>query len=273
MKSARGLESPEVVCTRSRCLDCTSFLALALLMTGCPSAGQICVGDGCDEGDLGPACNGAEFADAADTTVEVFFDQAGYDHALADFDCLVRVDFDDVDASGPDPVAILAERYLDTHHVRLEGDGSQYVHTDFGLPDDFGDPPSAPNLFAPGPMAEGDDVGGFETRVTFERNGEPAGVAAFSVVFVDADRPGNGPSGITVTGDGGEELGESSGFSGSNGSHFFVGMVATDSEGRPGPAILQADIRNGSEWVGLDQQEDVALNDFTFLEPVAVSAR
>jgi len=258
--------------------DSSHALALAgvlglLLLTGCQDDGAVCMGDGCDEAGGDRPCNGAEFADPSDTTVQAYFDQAGFDQALGDWTCLVQVDFDDVDASGPEPVSIEADRYLESHYVRLEGDGSQYVHPDFGLPDDFGNPPSAPNLFAPGPVAEGDDPGGFETRVTFQRGGVVAGVAAFSVVFVDADRPGNGPSGITVTGDGGEVLGERSGFSGSNGSHFFVGFVATDSEGRPGPAIVQADIVNGSEWVGLDQDEDVALDDVTFLDPVPLGAR
>lgn len=213
-------------------------------------------------------CDGARFADPADVTVESFEDPDEFDSALAGFSCLVVVDFDDVDVDGDDPVSIEEDRYLESHGVRIAGDGSQYVHTDFGLPDDFEDAPSEPNLFAPGPMADGADHGGSETEVTFSVDGVGAGVAAFSAMFVDADRPQRGPSGMTVYAAGREELGEVMGIQSGSGGATFLGFVATDDEGRPGPAIRQVDIVNGSEWVGLDQDEDVALDDFTFLEPV-----
>jgi hypothetical protein len=200
--------------------------------------------------------------------VDSFFDRDEYENALAGFSCLLNVDFEDVDVPGDEPVAIEADRYLASHFVRIEGDGSQYVHTDFGLPNDFPEAPSGNNLFAPGPIAEGSDPGGFETSVTFVRDDTVAGVAAFSAVFVDADRPEQGESGIAVMGRGGNILAEETGFSGDNASQIFVGFVARDADGRPGPGIIQVEINNGSEWVGLNDAEDVALDDLSFLEPI-----
>jgi len=218
--------------------------------------------------DTASLCDGAIFADPTTVSVDSFFDRGEYEAALAGFRCLLTVDFEDVDVPGPEPVAIEADRYLDSHFVRIEGDGSQYVHTDFGLPNDFPEAPSGSNLFAPGPIAEGSDPGGFETSVTFVRDNSVAGVAAFSVVFVDADRPQQGESGIAVLGRGGNVLAEETGFSGDNASQIFVGFVARDDDGRPGPAISQVEITSGSEWVGLNEAEDVALDDMSFLEPI-----
>ena len=228
--------------------------ALAMIGGGCPAP-------------AGP-CDGAEFADPGATSVEAFFDREEFELALAGFSCLLTVDFEDVDASGPEPVSIEGDRYLQSHFVRIEGDGSQYVHPDFGLPDDFPEAPSGSNLFAPGPIATSTDSGGFETSVTFERDSSIAGVASFSVVFVDADRPEQGESSLAVLGQDGSVLGEESGFFAGNGSQIFLGFVARDAEGRPGPAIYEVEIVSGSEWVGLDQDEDVALDDMSFLEPV-----
>ncbi len=220
---------------------------------------------GCPAGDV---CDGAIFADPADVTVQAYEDPDDFEDALVGFSCLLTVDFDDVDADGDDPVSIDAERYLASHGIRIEGDGEQYVHTDFGLPDDFEDAPSEPNLYAPGPMAEGNDEGGHETTVTFSVGGVGAGVAAFSAMFVDADRPDRGPSGMRILGAGMVELDELMGVESNGGGATFLGFVATDADGRPGPAIRQIDIVNGDEWAGLNESEDVALDDFTFLEPV-----
>ena len=218
--------------------------------------------------DTGSQCDGAVFADPTESIVESFFDQDEYEDALAGFSCLLTVDFEDVEVSGSDPVAIESDRYLASHFVRIEGDGSQYVHTDFGLPNDFPEAPSGSNLFAPGPIAEGSDPGGFETSVTFVRDDTIAGVAAFSVIFVDADRPEQGESGIAVMGRSGSVLAEEVGFSGDNASQIFLGFVARDADGRPGPAIVEVEITSGSEWVGLNEDEDVALDDLSFLEPI-----
>jgi hypothetical protein len=236
-----------------RILSILCLLPVAGLLYGCPASS---------------ICDGAVFADPADVTVHSYEDKAEFEDALAGFSCLLVVDFDDVDVDGDEPVEIEADRYLESHGIRIEGDGEQYVHTDFGLPDDFGDPPSEPNLFAPGPMAQGGDDGGYETTVTFSVDGRGAGVAAFSAMFVDADRPQQGPSGMTVLGDDRVELDEVMGVQSSGGGATFLGFVAVDGDGRPGPAIRQIEIVNGDEWVGLDQSEDVALDDFTFLEPV-----
>ena len=213
-------------------------------------------------------CDGARFADPAEVTLQSFEDEDDFEDALSGFTCLVVVDFDDVDVDGDDPVPIEEDRYLESHGVRIAGDGSQYVHTDFGLPDDFSDAPSEPNLFAPGPIASGGDSGGYETEVTFAVDGAGAGVAAFGAWFVDADNPDRGPSGMTVYAAGREELDEVMGVETGPGGATFLGFVATDADGRPGPAIRQVDIVNGIEWAGHDQDEDVALDDFTFLEPV-----
>jgi len=218
--------------------------------------------------DTASLCDGAVFADPTESSVDAFFDRGEYEDALAGFSCLLTVDFEDVEVTGPEPVAIESDRYLASHFVRIEGDGSQYVHTDFGLPNDFPEAPSGSNLFAPGPIAEGSDQGGFETSVTFLREDTIAGVAAFSVIFVDADRPQQGESGIAVMGRGGNVLAEEVGFSGDNASQIFLGFVARDADGRPGPAIVQVEITSGSEWVGLNEAEDVALDDLSFLEPI-----
>ena len=213
-------------------------------------------------------CDGAVFADPTESNVDAFFDRGEYEDALAGFSCLLTVDFEDVEVPGSEPVAIESDRYLTSHFVRIEGDGSQYVHTDFGLPNDFPEAPSGSNLFAPGPIAEGSDQGGFETSVTFVRDDTIAGVAAFSVIFVDADRPQQGESGIAVMDRSGSVLAEEVGFSGDNASQIFLGFVARDADGRPGPAIVQVEITSGSEWVGLNEDEDVALDDLSFLEPI-----
>ncbi len=237
---------------RSLLLSCTW---LVLLCAGCAESPSY--------------CDGAIFADPSESSVESFFDLNDYERALAGFSCLINVDFEDVEVTGSEPVAIDSDRYLESHFVRIEGDGSQYVHTDFGLSNDFPEAPSGSNLFAPGPIAEGSDSGGFETSVTFIRNDTIiAGVAAFSVIFVDADRPESGESGLVVKDGDGEVLAEEVGFSGSNASQIFVGFVARDGDGRPGPAIIEVEITNGSEWVGLNEGEDVALDDMSFLEPI-----
>lgn len=217
----------------------------------------------------GDPCAGAPGGDPATATVEISRDLADFESLLGDFACLHWVSFDDVDASGEEPVAIAADRYQ-ALGIRILGAEGQYVHPDFGLPADYGFPPSAPNLYAPGPMpGESMDYpyGGNETTVRFfDAEGGRAPVAAFSAVWVDADEASAG-SGMIAYDASGAELAARTGLDGPSGEALFVGMVALDADGVPAPAIHELLLVNGAEWVGRDETEGAALDDFRFTPP------
>jgi hypothetical protein len=181
-----------------------------------------------------------------------------------------EVNFDDLDTSRSETVSFSADRYAKKKGIIITGDGGQYVSRTFGFPDQYPSV-SAPNLFAPGPMAHRNATGaagGFRTDVTFTVGGQPAGVAGFAALFIDADHPDIGPSSLRIFDRLGKSLGEARAVKGGNASQVFCGVLAVDGAGNPVPAIGRVHLVNGRNWPGVNEGEGTALDDFLFAEPV-----
>ncbi len=164
------------------------------------------------------------------------------------------VDFDDVDTSGDEPVSIEPDRYQATAGIIISGEQGQYVDDTFGFPNEFR-AVSSPNMYAPGPPATGNTPpprGGHHTDITFSVDGQRAAVAGFGVVFIDADFPGIGPSGIAIFDHNERQIGSESEFKGTNGSQLFQGLVVVDDQGDPTPVIFGVHLVNGNEWPAVD---------------------
>ncbi len=182
-----------------------------------------------------------------------------------------EVNFDDLDTSKDDVVAFAADRYARKHGIVITGQGGQYAGRTFGYPGDY-PPVSAPNTYAPGPVAKRDaaaGAGGSRTDVSFTVGEESAAVVAFAAVFLDADYPGIGPSSLSAFDRRGKPLGDPNVVEGGNGSQVFCGVVAADAAGNLVPAISRVRLVNGSNWPGVDAGEGVTLDDFLFTDPVA----
>lgn len=211
-----------------------------------------------DTGVLIPGCVPGAYGTVVDH-VEVFTARPDFDAALSDY-CGQTIDFDDIAVAGDTPEPFAADRYLESHGVRITGTDGQYVHPDWGYDKGF-DPVSLPNSYAPGPPNIEPDPGGHETTITFEKDGAAAHVAAIGIVFIDADYGYLGPSSIEVFDGTGASLGTSGTVKGADGSHEFRGLVAVDAAGLPVPAFASATVINGNEWPERDVDEDVALDD------------
>ena len=181
------------------------------------------------------------------------------------------VNFDDIDTSGIDPVAFAADRYLGSHGIIITGEQGQYASPVFGSTYDFA-PVSAPNMYAPGPVdmssCSGWD-GGNDTDVAFSKDALGGSTAGFGLYFVDADWPGDGPSGFAIYDNEGNELGRSGTVRTLNRGKRFVGLVTVDkATNQPIAAIAWVNIVNGSGWLENDCNEGVALDNFVFRKPV-----
>jgi hypothetical protein len=181
-----------------------------------------------------------------------------------------EINFDDLDTSRAETVSFPADRYAKKYGIIITGDGGQYTSRTFGFPDQYPSV-SAPNLFAPGPMAHrnaaGGAAGGFRTDVTFTVGGQPAAAAGFAAVFIDPDHPDIGPSSLRVYDRLGKSLGEPRVVSGGNASQVFCGVLAVDGAGNLVPAIGRIHLVNGRNWPGVNEGEGTALDDFLFGEP------
>ena len=184
---------------------------------------------------------------------------------------LRRVDFEEVQGIGADPVLIRPERYAESDGLILTGEGGQYVHTDFRFPHDYAAGDSRVQ-FAPGPIAPPQARGwrgGCRTQATFVHAGRPARVAGFGAVFVDADWPDRAPCRLAAYDQNGVLLGETAGFSGANGSRLFRGLVALDEDHQPAAVIARVELVSGDEWPWVDVSEGVVLDDLVFSPPTS----
>ncbi len=228
----------------------------------CNSSSDCAVSETCTNGQCVPGgTNGA----AGPIRIEIYTDRSSFEARLGG--SVSVVDFDDIDTSTPHIVAFDSDRYKDSLGIVITGTDGQYASNSFDFPDDYV-PSSPPSMYAPGPITD-DASGGHETDVTFIVGGESAAVAGFGAVFVDADFPEFGPSGISVFGENGARMGEEEGFLGGEGEGLFRGLVAIDENGEPTPAIFRVELVNGNSWAATtsDCCEGVTLDDFVFSAP------
>lgn len=217
-------------------------------------------------GSTGGTTGGSEVACAGVGTVSLvtFEDEAAFLAALAG--AAVRVDFDDVDASGTEAVPIDPDRYV-ARGLVVRGQLGQFVHTDFGLPGD-NIPVSPPNMYAPGPIDDpaNGDPGGNVSQIEFDAGGERGCVSGFGLSFVDLDPARAGGSLQVVDGEL-LPLGSAVVVEGISAPSAFRGLVAIDGTGAPVPAIAGARVVNGTGWPGRLEGKGMALDDFLFDMP------
>jgi len=229
-------------------------------------------GGGCWIGIAAALSLGASGAAHAAVEIQLYTSQAAFLERLAT-ETVHVVGFDDVetlaDATSFTPFA--SDRYLASDGIAIVGSDGQYASQGFVWSYEFV-PVSAPNTYAPGPIAAVDapaGSGGHDTDVL------PGGVAgagrlsAFGCWFIDADYPNLGASGFSVYGAGDAYLGGTGVVSGPNASQLFAGVVAVDTDTQQlAPVITRVHIVNGSGWPTVDAGEGVVLDDFTFPTPV-----
>ena len=168
------------------------------------------------------------------------------------------IDFEDVDTSGAAPEPIETDRYLTSHGVYIIGEDGQYVDDEFEWTSDY-IPTSGTNMYAPGPIAI--DAGGHTTDVHFEDNHCAYGLG---VMFIDADFPELGPSGIIVYDQDGGNLGATPAFASESGKAIFRGLITVDDNGQPVKGIASGRITNGSVWPMSSCCDGVTLDDVMF---------
>ncbi len=205
--------------------------------------------------------------------VEVYHDPLAFRQRLQG--AVRTVDFDDLPTDHRDPRGFQVDRYRASHGLRIQGARGQYVGRSFNFPKDYV-PTSPPNMYAPGPRPGEDPIqprGGNSTTVTFfNRQGRPAQVAGFGLMFLDADHPQQGPSSLTIYDAEGRKLTKFDAFHCPHGKHIFVGVVTVSRAFAPVPLIAQVRIVNGSQWAGVDGGDGVTLDDFVFGLPVAAGS-
>jgi hypothetical protein len=203
-----------------------------------------------------------------DAQIAVYDDLASFRAALTRLALAPRkVDFDDVDTTGPSAVRIDADRYARSHGVWLEGGDGVYVDDTFSNPTDFV-AVSGRNTFAPGPTAPRDSprrAGGFVTTVTFRARGRTACVAAFGVHFVDADYGAD--TGWDAYDRTGRVIARAHGVQTMDGQSAFRGAIALDAGGRAAASICRMRIKNGDQWPELDPGDGVTLDDLVLSPP------
>ncbi len=174
------------------------------------------------------------------------------------------VTFDGIKAGNITATSFAATKFKLANGMVITGEGGQFVSRAFGLPADFR-PVSKYNMYAPGPINRTgpDGSGGNETDVTFGSGGGSTLAAGFGCYFIDADYPGIGPASFTVFDASASALGGTGVVVTANGANAFRGLVAVDSvTNKPIPVFARVHIVNGDGWLGNDNNEGVALDNF-----------
>jgi hypothetical protein len=201
----------------------------------------------------------------ADVVIERFDSAAAFKARLAGGAFPVKlIAFDGITATKNNAVSFSATKYRAATGMLVKGEKGQYVSRAFHSPSDFV-AVSKPNMYAPGPVAWSgpDGSGGNETNVTFYAGGKGILAAGFGCYFIDADWPGDGPASFAIFDAQNAALGDTGVVVTANAGRAFVGLVAVDSiTNKPIPAIKRVYIVNGSGWLGNDNNEGVALDNF-----------
>ena len=227
---------------------------------------------GCWIGIVAGLIGGAPGVAHAAVQLEFYSSEAAFLERLAT-ETLHIIGFDDVETL-PDPTSFTpfaSDRYLASDGIEIIGAEGQYASQGFVWSDEFV-PVSAPNTYAPGPIAPIDAPaysGGHDTAVLPGGLVGGQALSAFGCWFIDADYPNLGASGFSVYGAGNAYLGETGVVSGPNASQLFAGVVAVDADTQQlAPVITRVHIVNGGGWPTVDAGEGVVLDDFTFPTPV-----
>ena len=201
---------------------------------------------------------------------EVYTDRKRFEKRL---DKVRVVDFDDVDTADVDFTSFAADRYKEKLGIVIRGSKGQFAGRAFGYPDQFV-PRSAPNSYAPGPVAKptaSRGSGGHQTDVTFAVGGGTGMVSGFGAVFIDADHPHMAASSLSVYVRYDSRIATEAAIRGGNGQGVFRGIVTVDRDGRPVPVIDRVRLVNGGNWPVVQAGEGVTLDDFVFSAPVVRS--
>ena len=190
--------------------------------------------------------------------IETYTDKTAFITRLGGAGAVKVVDFDDIDTASIDPVDFPADRYQSSHGIRITGGDGQFAGKSFGWPTDF-IPVSFPNMYAPGSNT---------TEVLFFSGSDAGLTAGFGLYFIDADWPGSGPSSLTIYNRYGSQIKTSGTVTTLNGQATFIGFVTVDTAiNQPIPMIARAFVISGNGWLGNDNNEGVALDDFVFKIP------
>jgi tetratricopeptide (TPR) repeat protein len=179
-----------------------------------------------------------------------------------------KIDFDDIDAS-EGARAFKMDFYQKRYGVQFLNRGGQYVGTNFQYPSNYV-PRSKPNMYAPGPKADGSaklGSGGNKTKLAFFSGSTSRRVAGVGIYFIDVNYPGLGKSGITVIGPDQVVFAKDEGFYSGTGKAIFRGMISIDEENRPVSMIESAELVNGSGWPEVYANEGVVMDDLVFAIP------
>jgi hypothetical protein len=202
-------------------------------------------------------------ASASTVVIKKYTTPAAFKAALAGFPVKIA-NFDDINTGKKDLASFSANRYRSGAGMIIAGQGGQYASRKFRLPADFV-PVSKRNMYAPGPVAWTGPAptGGYTTDVTFSAGSGSILAAGFGCYFIDADWPGDGPAFFTAYDAANTALGGTDIVVTANAKHAFVGLVAVDSgSGLPVPAFKRVHINSGNGWLGNNDNEGVALDDF-----------
>ena len=189
--------------------------------------------------------------------VEIIESRTDFEASLQDVQINV-VDFEDVNTSSADPVFIEIDRYLASHGVYITGTDGQYVDDEFLWTSDYNST-SGTNMYAPGPIEI--DAGGFTTMIHFQ---EESCVYGIGVMFIDADFPELGPSGLEIFDSNEEQLQETTEFSSTSGEAIFRGFLTLDEQGNIVKGIASSRIKNGNVWPMSNCCDGVVLDDLMF---------
>jgi hypothetical protein len=199
-------------------------------------------------------------ASASTVVIHTYSTPAAFKKALAGFP-VKTVNFDGIKTGKKDLASFSPNKYRSSAGMIIKGQGGQYVSRAFRLPGDF-KPVSKRNMYAPGPVAW-TGLGGYLTDVTFSAGNAPVLAAGFGCYFIDADYPADGPASFTVYDAADAALGGTGVVVTTNAAHKFVGLVAVDSvSGLPVPTFARVHINSGQGWLGNNNNEGVALDNF-----------
>ena len=210
-----------------------------------------------------------EVIDAHGFKIEVYDDPAEFEARLRGR--VQRVDFEEIDTLGAEPIPFDARRYATSRGVIIRGADGQFADESFGLPKEY-KATSGRNMYAPGPKPGAQGTlprGGHKTYVAFLDRGKSARVSGFGAQFIDSDYPTIGPSAIEIYTKTGKQLVRRDGFRCKSGEAVFRGLIVLDREGRLAPVIHRVHLVNGDEWPSFNSGEGVTLDDFVFEDPTS----